>query len=98
MQVADQKTDKITGGWQDRIADAGEHYTKMRDLARQQFYNLQATREKAAFIRWKSIENLDKYLIEFESNFIRAGGKVIWAQDISDALEEISAILKKAAV
>ena len=95
MQAAEHQAEKVSGGWQDRISNAGEHYSRMRDSARQQFYNLQATRERAAFTRWKAIENLDKYLIEFESNFIKAGGKVIWAQDITDALEEISLILNK---
>ena len=95
MQSAEYRAEKMSGGWQDRISNAGEHYSRMRDLAKQQFYNLEATRERAAFTRWKAVENLDKYLIEFESNFLKAGGKVIWAQDISDALEEISSILNK---
>ncbi|MBL7924743.1 MAG: lactate utilization protein [Bacteroidia bacterium] len=61
-----------------------------------QFSNLELARERAAFIRWKTIENLDKYLIEFESNIIKSGAKVIWAQDITDALEAVLEILKKA--
>lgn len=84
--------------WPQRIEDVAGHYRSDFQLASSQFSNLQVARERAAFIRWKTIENLDKYLIEFESNFIRAGGKIIWAQDITDALVEITSILEKNSV
>jgi L-lactate dehydrogenase complex protein LldF len=60
-----------------------------------QFANLEAARKKAHLIKWKTIENLDRYLLEFESNFIRKGGKVIWANTVEEAQKEILAILKK---
>jgi L-lactate dehydrogenase complex protein LldF len=41
------------------------------------------------------MENLDKYLIEFEANFIRRGGKVIWARDAEEAQAELLKILKQ---
>ena len=43
----------------------------------QQFKNLELARERATHARWKAIENLDSYLIEFEANFIKSGGKII---------------------
>jgi L-lactate dehydrogenase complex protein LldF len=42
------------------------------------------------------MENLDRYLLEFESNFMRKGGKVIWANNASEARKEILSIMKKA--
>ena len=42
------------------------------------------------------MENLDKLLPEFEANFQRKGGKVIWANDAEEANREILNILKKA--
>ncbi len=84
--------------WRSGISAANDRYKQARGNSLQQFHNQQTARERAAFIRWKSIENLDKYLIEFESNFIKSGGKVIWAQDITDALEEILGILTRAGV
>jgi L-lactate dehydrogenase complex protein LldF len=42
------------------------------------------------------MENLDKLLPEFESNFQRKGGKVIWANDVEEAQNEILKIIKKA--
>lgn len=41
------------------------------------------------------MENLDKYLIEFETNFTANGGKVIWANDEKEAQQEILKILQK---
>jgi L-lactate utilization protein LutB len=83
--------------WPERAADAARLQQDQFSIAARQFSNLELARERAAFTRWKTIENLDKYLIEFESNFIKSGGKVIWAQDITDALESILEILKKSA-
>lgn len=62
----------------------------------QQFENLEYARKKAHSIKWKVMENLDKYLLEFESNFMRKGGKVIWANDVKEAQKEILKIMKQA--
>ncbi|MEZ5068835.1 MAG: hypothetical protein R2847_10280 [Bacteroidia bacterium] len=35
--------------------------------------------KRAAYIRWKAIESLDKLLIAFEANCIKSGIKVLWA-------------------
>ncbi|MDP3469508.1 MAG: LutB/LldF family L-lactate oxidation iron-sulfur protein [Daejeonella sp.] len=58
--------------------------------------NLENSKRKAHTIKWKVMENLDKLLPEFESNFQRKGGKVIWANDIEEAQNEILRIIKKA--
>ena len=55
-----------------------------------------AARRRAAHIRWKSINDLEKYLIQFESTFIKSGGKVVWARDAAEACAEINAIIQKA--
>lgn len=47
-------------------------------------------------LKWKVMENLDKYLTEFESNFSKRGGKVIWAQDADEAISEMMRIMKHA--
>lgn len=57
------------------------------------FSSLSTARSRAEAIRNKSIEFLDKYLIEFESNFIKRGGKIIWAQDNKEALKEIKELV-----
>ena len=61
-----------------------------------QFQNLELAKRRAANIKYKVINNLDKYLVEFENNFERRGGKVIWATGEKDAQKEILNIIKKA--
>jgi L-lactate dehydrogenase complex protein LldF len=62
---------------------------------KEQFANLDIAREKAANVKHKILNDLEKYLIEFEANFEKQGGKVIWAPSAKDAIREILAILKK---
>ena len=59
------------------------------------FANLENSKRKAHTIKWKVMENLDKLLPEFESNFQRKGGKVIWANDAEEARKEILNIITK---
>ncbi len=61
-----------------------------------QFQNLELAKRRAANIKHKVINNLDKYLVEFENNFSKRGGKVIWAPNEHDAQREILNIIKKA--
>jgi len=58
--------------------------------------NLENAKRKAHVIKWKVMENLDKLLPEFEANFQRRGGKVIWANDAEEAQKEILNIIQKA--
>lgn len=57
--------------------------------------NLENAKRKGHVIKWRVMENLDKYLLEFETNFQKRGGKVIWANDAEEANSEILRILKK---
>ncbi len=62
---------------------------------KKQYADLEYVRKKVKNLKWKVMENLDKYLIEFETNFTANGGKVIWANDEKEAQQEILKILKK---
>jgi L-lactate dehydrogenase complex protein LldF len=73
-------------------------YDKKVVEGKKQYSNLELARQRAAVLKWRSIENLDKNLVAFETNFQRRGGKVIWAQDEDDAIREIISILKKSDV
>lgn len=59
------------------------------------FENLEASKKKAHTIKWRVMENLDKILPEFEANFVKRGGKVIWANDAEEAQREILNIIQK---
>ena len=61
-----------------------------------QFSDLEIARQRAAILKQKIIENLDKYLLEFETNFTKRGGKVIWARNAEEAIRELLKILKRA--
>lgn len=65
------------------------------ETGKQMYSNRELARARASYIKTQAVENLDKYLIEFETNFIKNGGKVIWARDSKEALEEIWKIFEK---
>ena len=61
-----------------------------------QYNDLELARRRAANIKYKALSNLDRYLLEFETNFTRHGGKVIWAPSEKDVHKELLNIVKKA--
>ncbi len=71
-------------------------YDKKVLEGKEQFANIGLAKTRAAAIKQKSIDNLEKYLIEFEANFIKRGGRVVWAQDSEEAIKEALLIMKKA--
>jgi L-lactate dehydrogenase complex protein LldF len=62
---------------------------------KKQFSDLEVARQRAYALKAKAINNLDKYLIEFEANFSKHGGKIIWARDAKEAQDEIVKVLKR---
>jgi L-lactate dehydrogenase complex protein LldF len=59
---------------------------------KEQFADTHLARERAKNIKWRAIETLDQQLEEFELNFSKRGGKVIWAENSQQAIDEILAI------
>ncbi len=62
---------------------------------KEQYIDLEKAKKRAAFLKYKIINDLDKYLIQFEDNFSKHGGKVIWVQDSKEAVKEILTIVKE---
>ena len=62
---------------------------------KEQYLNLGLAKERAAHIKNKVITDLGKYLVDFEASFQSHGGKVIWAQDGTEAVSEVLKIMKK---
>lgn len=58
------------------------------------FDDWQYARKKVQKIRRKSLDRLEKNLIDFETNFKRNGGTVIWCNTHEDVLEGVLKILK----
>ncbi|MCX6244581.1 MAG: lactate utilization protein B [Bacteroidetes bacterium] len=71
-------------------------YDEKVKVGKQQYADLELARRRAAVRKHKALSNLDRYLVEFETNFVKRGGKVIWAPSEKDAQKEILAIIKHA--
>ncbi len=66
----------------------GKYDSKVPE-GKEQFADVNLARERAKNIKWRAIEMLDQQLEEFELNFTKRGGKVIWAEDTHQAIEAI---------
>ncbi len=62
---------------------------------KQQFRNLDMARKRAALRKHYVIENLEDHLKTFEYHFTARGGKIIWAQDASEARKAIRDIFEQ---
>lgn len=69
-------------------------YNAVVPQGKQQFAELNLARERAKNIKWRALETLDQQLEEFESAFTKRGGRVIWAENTRQALQEILTICK----
>lgn len=72
-----------------------DKYTLAFEKGKSKFVNLENSRLEANLTKWRAIENLDQYLLEFESKFIARGGKVIWANNAEEARQEIWKIMER---
>ncbi len=70
-------------------------YNAVVPKGKEQFADMHLARERAKNIKWRAIETLDQQLEEFELNFTKRGGKVIWAENAAQAIEEILNICKE---
>ena len=67
-------------------------YNELVPVGKSQFTDLHMARERAKNIKWRAIETLDQQLEEFELHFSQRGGKVVWAENAQQAIDEILAI------
>lgn len=72
-----------------------DKYNAVVPMGKKQFSDLDFAREKAKNAKWKALETLDVYLEKFEMNFLKNGGKVIWAETTAQACEAILKICKE---
>ncbi|PIQ35339.1 MAG: [Fe-S]-binding protein [Bacteroidetes bacterium CG18_big_fil_WC_8_21_14_2_50_41_14] len=76
------------------VLTINQHEKRVKD-GLNQYDKLSVVRQRAGYLKNKVINELDRYLIEFEDNFLSNGGKVIWARDANEAKLEIKKIIKK---
>lgn len=94
--IADSESKVFDAEHRRKLAFNIQQYDKKVVEGKHQFDDLELARQRASTLKWKVIENLDKYLIDFEANFSKRGGKVIWAQDDEEAITELVKIMKAA--
>lgn len=70
-------------------------YNAVVPKGKEQFADVHLARERAKNVKWRAIETLDQQLEEFELNFTKRGGKVIWAENGEQAIEEIVKICRE---
>ena len=63
-----------------------------------QFSNLQKAKDITSAKKQDVVDNLKNYLLEFEENFTKNGGEVIWAQTGEDAVNSVLEIFKNNSV
>ena len=79
-----QKINYSTGCFENNFVKGKENYRNL-DLEKQRAYTL----------RNKSMLNLEKLLVDFETHFNENGGKVLWARNADDALTMIFDLTRK---
>ena len=79
-----QKLNYYTSCYEKRFANSNNNYR-----------NAELERERAFLLRNKSLLNMEKLLVDFETRFKENGGQVLWACDADDALEMIWDIVHK---
>src|SRR5690606_13449874 len=77
------------------ISNNIDKYNVAFEKGKSKFFDVENSKKKANLIKWRTIENLDKYLVDFEANFTANGGKVIWADNAEEAQQEIWKIFEK---
>jgi len=94
-----EKSEKKAFSIEDRkrlVFNMGKYHAKAV-LGKQQFRDLEKTRQLAKNIKAYTMENLPKMLEHFEKEFTARGGKVIWAENIEQAQDAIQKIMEEKA-
>ncbi len=70
------------------------HYYVKFHSGLSQFSDIELARKKLHYAKYKSIENLEKNLTEFETKFKARGGKIFYASEKDDALQYILKVVE----
>lgn len=66
--------------------DFSDDYTKA-------FHEMDNAIARALSIKWKTLEQLDNYLVSFETHYMQRGGKISWATTNKEATETIQKVI-----
>lgn len=93
--LADSQAKAFDLGHRATIAFNIGRYDEAVIKGKTQYSNLALARRRAAMRKHRVIENLEDYLKDFDYQFTRNGGKVLWAQDAEEARKVILEVLEK---
>ena len=79
-----QKINYNTGCYEKRFANSRDNYR-----------NAELEKQRAHILCNKSLMNMEKLLVDFETHFNENGGNVLWARDVDDAREMIWEIVNR---
>ncbi len=79
-----QKINYSTGCYEKRFAKSKDNYR-----------NAELEKQRAYILRNKSLLNMEKLLVDFETHFNENGGSVLWARDVEDAQDMIWELINK---
>jgi L-lactate dehydrogenase complex protein LldF len=79
-----QKINYNTGCYEKRFANSRDNYR-----------NAELEKQRAYILCNKSLTNMEKLLVDFETHFNENGGNVLWARDMEDAQEMIWEIVNR---
>ena len=79
-----QKINYNTGCYEKRFANSRDNYR-----------NAELEKQRAYILCNKSLMNMEKLLVDFETHFNENGGNVLWARDMEDAQEMIWEIVNR---
>jgi L-lactate utilization protein LutB len=80
---------------QERTTHAKQQLQGITALVQERYSHITIAKHRAEAIRFKSIENLERLLIDFEYAFTRRNGKVVWCETIADVENELKKINQK---
>jgi L-lactate dehydrogenase complex protein LldF len=70
-------------------------YNQKVPQGKAQFGDLEKARALAKNVKWHAMENLERYLLQFEERFTANGGKVIWAENAEEAAAAVLRIAEE---
>ena len=72
-----------------------ESYDAAHQRGRARFKDWEAARRRCQQIKREAVNNLDKYLLQFEEKVVARGGHVFWAENSEQACEYICDLVKR---
>lgn len=69
-------------------------YNQAVQKGKQRYKNMELAKQRASYIKAKTMVNLADYLVEFEKNAVKNNIEVVWARTGKEAVNEIISVLK----